>query len=318
MTPVTLPARLFAAAWHNVSLASSKDDTMPALHKTMVVEVHGPGEIRLVASDGATVLQSWVADNEVPDPGFDIIPVDRIFLVGDPEGLAKKFVAHVLDVTKGQDDEGVEGREITLRLGSLEDPARPALMPELERQGITLVTDDLRVQLPVLDMPFPVTWRQAWPGEERHAPAGRCAYGTEYLARFAKFKDALGKVSLTFTTAVGPTIVEVQANPPVSGLLMPMRDEDTEAPAEAEDHTEADEPASSHLDRLFPQARELVVASQLGSTSMLQRKLRVGFATAGRLMDQLEQQGVVGPVDGAKARAVLMTPEDLELAGVGA
>jgi S-DNA-T family DNA segregation ATPase FtsK/SpoIIIE len=83
-----------------------------------------------------------------------------------------------------------------------------------------------------------------------------------------------------------------------------------DAPA-AEGGEPASEGASSDEDPLYEDALQLVVRTGVASASNLQRKMRIGYARAARLLDVMEQRGVVGPADGAKPREVFLSPDDL-------
>lgn len=307
-------ARDLARGWLAVALASSGDKERPALSKTVHIESH-LGGVRLVATDSYMLLTAWVTDHEHADldpPAWDEAPISTATAM-DPYGRGKGFLKHALKLAE---EDGAEPIHITLRLNVL-GGAAPGQLAGLEAHSVVMEMPDVeRLTLQSYDGPWP-TWRTIL-GGFRGADTGRVAVSPEIFGRLCRVHQWHGGAVLALRLGgeIGAAHVDVQhSRPHIEGIVMPCRwdfdrMEPRPEPSESTDQDDAD--ATSGDGRLLDEAMRLVVQSQLGSTSMLQRKLRVGFARAGRLMADLEERGVVGPADGSKARAVLMTPAELD------
>lgn len=328
---------LLARGWLSTAVASSTDKERAALHRTVSIEAFSTG-VRLVSTDSYVLLRAWVPNVEHPferEPSLDEAPYARAIAM-DPHGRARSFLAHVLKLCRNAEKADELPPEVRMNLGVVDEVSaevQPSFAGLEARYVVLELPDAERLKLLTYEGVFP-EWRNL-----RFTPEATTAIALnpEIVGRLSTLAKYLPGASLGFewggtlgvarmTARYGTDDVPMTDVPAVEGLVMPCRwDFDRNAPREEPtvdddgDQAEQEEIRTDlapdeleDLDELFLEAARLVVVSGMGSTSMLQRKLKIGFARAGRIMDELEAKDVVGPAEGSGARKVLATDDDLE------
>jgi Ftsk gamma domain/DNA polymerase III beta subunit, central domain len=330
----------FARAFKATRIITSKDETRPAL-TGIHCEMFTNGA-RLVATDSYCLLAAWVQYHQTDDeniahgfldttePDLDELPNYTVTLL-DPEHVLAKVCAHVATDAGALLKNHSTPPPLTLTIGPAPTTSQDTF-DGLDGTCATLTYGRvMHGTAPTYEGTWP-DWRNLLLGiTKTHTDAiqlsaqilGRICAATQILGENLQFDMAGRNKALRFTidpqesNAVHPLEQQAKSKPGCIGLIMPVRMQeefldniDTLTAEHVQD--QMDEDREPWNDPYLAEARRLVTKTQLGSASMLQRRLRIGFARAMAILNELEQQGVVGPASTTKAREVLVDPLDLD------